>query len=156
MTDEDLFALCVWDEAADQPYEGKVAVARVILNRIAAHYESDGTIKGTVLAPNQFSGFWFDMVAGKYRKICFSLAEAEARAEKLLLKATQDTLTWRLCCTAANDAKVGSDFKGGPQYQALAAEPRTLMYANLSICSPYWALPQNRVAVIYQHSFFKA
>jgi hypothetical protein len=165
MTDADLLALCVWDEAADQPYEGKVAVARVVLNRMAALYESDGTPFGTIIGfqrPNgdlvsgQFSGFWFDMAAGKYRRVCFSLAEAQSRAEKLFIQAQTEPLVWADCQRAARDAQAGSGFTGGPQYQALAAEPRTLLYANLSISNPYWALPENRVAVIYAHTFFRA
>jgi spore germination cell wall hydrolase CwlJ-like protein len=46
-------------EAASEPYEGQVAVGRVIRNRMARKYSSDGTVIGTVLRPKQFS-MWDD------------------------------------------------------------------------------------------------
>jgi len=42
-------------EADGESFEGKVAVARVIRNRMAFRYSSNGTVAGTVLAPLQFS-----------------------------------------------------------------------------------------------------
>lgn len=49
--------LTIVQEASSEPFEGKVAVAEVIRNRMAARYQSDGTIVGTVLKPLQFSGW---------------------------------------------------------------------------------------------------
>jgi spore germination cell wall hydrolase CwlJ-like protein len=46
-------------EAASEPYEGQVAVANVIRNRMSRGYSSDGTVIGTVLRPKQFS-MWDD------------------------------------------------------------------------------------------------
>ena len=42
-------------EADGEPFAGKVAVARVIRNRMQFRYQSNGTVAGTVLAPLQFS-----------------------------------------------------------------------------------------------------
>lgn len=42
-------------EAEAEPFEGQVAVANVIRNRMLKRHFSDGTIAGTVLAPYQFS-----------------------------------------------------------------------------------------------------
>ncbi len=42
-------------EAEAEPFEGQVAVANVIRNRMLKRFFSDGTIAGTVLAPYQFS-----------------------------------------------------------------------------------------------------
>src|SRR5688572_10950774 len=44
-------------EAAREPYKGKVAVGRVIRNRMREKYHSDGTVAGTVLRAYQFSGW---------------------------------------------------------------------------------------------------
>lgn len=53
-------------EAGGEPYEGKVAVARVIRNRMRYRYTSDGTVAGTVLAPRQFS-LWNTSELGRIR-----------------------------------------------------------------------------------------
>ena len=50
-------AATIWQEARGEPYEGKLAVAEVIRNRMRARYASDGTVVGTVLRPRQFSGW---------------------------------------------------------------------------------------------------
>lgn len=155
MTDDDLLALCVWDEAAGEPYEGKVAVARVLLNRMAARFESDGTVAGTVLAKDQFSGFWFAMSAGKYTRVCWTPEEAHARAESYLWMATRQAI-WADCARAAADAAKGVAFAGGPEWAKLAAQPRALMYANMSICSPGWATADKLVARIFHHTFYRA
>ena len=47
----------IWQEAAGEPYEGKLAVAAVIRNRMKSKYQSDGTVEGTVLRDYQFSGW---------------------------------------------------------------------------------------------------
>ena len=49
--------LTVWQEARGESYEGKMAVAEVILRRTQQKYSSDGTIAGTCLQPLQFSGW---------------------------------------------------------------------------------------------------
>ena len=55
---DDLWAiLTIWQEARGESYEGKLAVARVIRNRMRLKYASDGTAAGTVLLPYQFSGW---------------------------------------------------------------------------------------------------
>ena len=48
-------ALTVYAEARGEPYEGKVAVARVIRNRVTQGWEKD--VAGVVLRPYQFSCF---------------------------------------------------------------------------------------------------
>ena len=49
--------LTVIQESLGEPYEGKLAVAEVIRNRMRRKYASDGTVIGTVLRPSQFSGW---------------------------------------------------------------------------------------------------
>lgn len=55
--DTALAAITIWQEARGEPYEGKLAVAEVIRNRMRERYASDGTVAGTVLRPRQFSGW---------------------------------------------------------------------------------------------------
>lgn len=58
LTDEDLevFALVVAAEALWEPYEGKLAVANVILNRLLGGRYGD-TVYDVVTAPGQFEGY---------------------------------------------------------------------------------------------------
>lgn len=154
MTDEDLYALCIWTEARGEMYEGKVAVARVIANRMALNYTSDGTVTGTVLAPNQFSAFWFSMVNGAYTRIASTREEADAVAEKLLTEALADH-TWASCEQAVIDGQIGSTFAWGPQGLKLNAQPRALLYDNMAISHPYWASPQTEICTIGHHTFFR-
>lgn len=66
-------------EAASEPYEGKLAVARVIRERMRLHYASDGTIAGTVLAPLQFS-MWNTHDRGRIR-VCKALSDHPGLAD---------------------------------------------------------------------------
>jgi len=52
--DETLAALTVYLEARGESFAGKMAVAAVIRNRMKMKYQSDGTIRGTVLRRSQF------------------------------------------------------------------------------------------------------
>lgn len=158
MNDDDLAATCIADEAANQPYEGKVSVGVVILNRMALKYQSDGTVTGTVLKKFQFSGFWFDMINGKYTQTSFSPADAEAKAEKLFAKFSAQPI-WNDCQRAWTDAcrwtnKEPLSFTPGPQFQKL--NTNTVLYLNPKISSAAWATPDKLDAVIYDHSFYHA
>lgn len=155
MTDADLQALNLFEEAANQPYEGMVAVQRVVCNRMAQRYESDGTAAGTVLKYDQFSWAYFEMVGGHYTRVCDTPDEAAARAESLL-SAAKATDTWIDCAGAVTDGQIGSFFQGGPQWRLLNAEPRTLLYVNLAVSNPAWATPDMHVAKIFAHDFYRA
>ena len=155
MTDADLYALCIWTEARGQPYEGQVAVARVIANRMAKGYFSDGTVSGTVLRYDQFSAFYFAMVNGRYTRIASDAAGAPAVAEELLTEALADH-TWASCEQAVIDGQIGSNFAWGPQGRKINANPMTLLYCNPAISQPDWAIPAKEVAVIYDHTFYEA
>lgn len=154
MTDADLYALCIEQEAGGEPYEGKVAVARVIANRTALHYSSDGTTAGTITWPNQFS--WLYFAGQPYVRVAWTVAEALARAEALL-PAAQASAVWADCQRAVADGAIGSAFTGGPQWDKLNAEPRTLLYLNPDIVHPLpsWASDEAMVAVIYHHTFYR-
>lgn len=151
-----LAALCIADEAAGEPFEGKVAVGRVIRNRMAGLYESDGTVEGTVLKKFQFSGFWFAMQGGKYKEIEFDQAGAEAQAQRLLVQFQQLTQTWADCVAAWAASADGAAFAGGPEYAKLLAQPKTYMYVNRDVCDPAWATAADQVCKIFHHTFYLA
>lgn len=157
--DDDLLTVCIADEAANQPYEGKVAVAIVIMNRIMNLYESDGTVQGTVLKRFQFSGFWFAMEAGKYTEIEFDQAGAMAEAQKLFAEFSDQPI-WPDCERALTDAHAWNNeqslsFTPGPAFAKLTRQ--TVLYYNPRICAaPAWATPDKLDAVIFQHSFYHA
>ena len=154
MTDDELMATCIADEAAGQPYEGKVAVGRVIRNRMALGYASDGTVAGTILRRFQFSGFWFAMQAGRYVEIAFDPAAAAAQAQTLYNEFSTQPI-WADCQRAVADSAPGSGFAGGPRFRQLTG--RTVLYFNPAICAaPAWATPDKLDAVIFQHSFYHA
>lgn len=152
MTEAELLGLCVWDEARGEPEQGKAAVARVVLNRAKARFESDGTIAGTVLAKDQFSGFWFDWSGGRYRRVCETRADAEARAEKLLADAMSAPEVWGRCLDAAARVQVGTF--AGPLYDRLG--DGAVNYADLAYCDPPWATADRLIVEIGRHSFFRA
>ncbi len=49
--------LTIYQEARGESYEGKIAVARVIRNRMARKWSGQGDVVDTVLWPFQFSGW---------------------------------------------------------------------------------------------------
>jgi len=158
MTDDELLATCIADEAAAEPYEGKVAVGIVLLNRMALRYESDGTAVGTVLKHFQFSGFWFSMVEGHYKQTQFDQAHAEAEAERLFTKFSTQPV-WADCVRALADARAwrasqALSFIPGPAFKGLTS--RTVLYLNPAISHTSWATPEKRDAIIFHHEFFHA
>jgi spore germination cell wall hydrolase CwlJ-like protein len=152
VTEDELLALCVWDEARGEPEEGRAAIARIVLNRMRARYRSDGTVEGTVLAYDQFSGFWFDWVEGAYRRVCGTLEEAKARALTLFAQAEGEDLVWALCRDAA--ARVRAGTCRGALYDRLTDD--VVLYCNLAISHPSWATPDKLAATIGRHSFYRA
>lgn len=148
MDDATIMALCVLSEAADQPLLGKQAVAQVILNRTRLKYQSDGTITGTVLAPNQFSGFWFAFISGKYTRVAWTHDDALHRAEAMLARAQHQAI-WDVCLDVGTEATQG-------EMRCPDGLQHALLYLNPSIVPhlPTWAAPANRLAAIGQHVFF--
>src|SRR5574337_170238 len=57
VSDDALAIVTIYQEAAGEPYAGKLAVAEVIRARMRRCYASDGTVAGTVLRAWQFSGW---------------------------------------------------------------------------------------------------
>lgn len=158
MTDDELLATCIADEAGGEPYEGKVAVAIVLFNRMAIPYESDGTATGTVLKHFQFSGFWFDMIDGKYTQVTATPEEAHARAivkfERYSAQAMWADCVRALADARSWDARTPMSFTPGPAFAGLT--PRTVLYLNPVISHTAWATPDKQDAAIYHHTFYHA
>jgi spore germination cell wall hydrolase CwlJ-like protein len=150
MDDATLLAVCIWSEAAGEPVAGKRAVAQVILNRMHGRYQSDGTVAGTILWPNQFSGFWFEMRDGRYTRVCWTREDAEQHAQGMLLRAQHQAI-WDICMDVAEEALNGSL----PDQPSL---DKALLYLNPAILPrlPAWASPDKQLCAIGAHTFYRA
>lgn len=130
ISEEALAVVTIMQEAAGEPYLGKLAVAEVIRNRMQRKYASDGTVAGTVLRPLQFSG-WNAKDPGRIRSV----------------RADSDDSVVRECIRAWNEARAGSNTVHG-----------AVLYYNPSIIkeTPDWAFTDSatEVAVVGQHHFF--
>ena len=122
--------ITVWHEAQGELYDGKVAVAEVILARTLRKYMSDGTVAGTVLWPVQFSGWNAHDASPNYRE----------RIEGAKLDG--DNPVVRDCIRAWAEAEAGSKFTKG-----------ALHYFNPKIVSPSWAKDATITAEIGNHRF---
>jgi len=125
ISDDPFGIICVYMEAEDQPYDGKLAVAEVILRRKTRKYMSDGSVAGTVLRKSQFSGF---NTEAKNRIRAFKLDTTDPNAND--------------CVRAWEEAKRGSEIV-----------PGVLHYYNPKLCSPPWAKDAKVVKVIGDHCF---
>ena len=119
--------ITVFQEAEGEPYDGKVAVAEVILRRTKRKYMSDGTVVGTCLRRLQFSG-WNSDAANRIRS----------------MKADTHDLVVHDCVRAWADAEAGSNLV-----------PECLHYLNPKVADPPWARGAEVVAVIGNHTFVK-
>ncbi|QUD88062.1 cell wall hydrolase [Phenylobacterium montanum] len=152
MDDASLLALCAFQEAAGEPDDGVAAIARVVLNRMARRYASDGAIAGTVLAPDQFSWTAFEMVGGRYRRVCHTPAEVAVRADGLLSKAQNFTSQWARVQRIIREVRAGAYV--GPEYDRLTDQ--VVLYLNPRLSQATWANPARHVCDIGRHSFYRA
>lgn len=136
-TSPDDFLLCyrwgllpnvVWAEARGESFEGKVAVAEVILERMRDPRWPDDP-EGVILQPWQFS--------------CFNQNDPNA---SLRPKPT-DRKGWyafQECCEAVAEAVGGSNLTKGSNH-----------YVNLSVARPLWYSPDKVTATIGAHTFLR-
>lgn len=160
----DWLACCIIDEAGNQVADGKAAVAQVIKNRMANRGKnSDGTIKGTVLAKDQFSGFYHDTVGGRYQRVCNDYSCAEKRGLAKIKKYRENTSRWNTAKEIGEKVMAGT-YAGGSGYETLKANKRAVMYLNYEATVKLnpngswrgWATSNKRVAKIGDHTFFLA
>lgn len=134
IADDAIAIVTILQEAEGEPFEGKLAVAEVILSRTRHRYNSDGTIMGTCLAPLQFSG-WNSKSTNRIRTM--RCCEADPMVAD--------------CVRAWNLATAGSSTVQGA---LLYYSPATLVA--LGVPAPDWASPlkSKQVATVGHHIFF--
>jgi spore germination cell wall hydrolase CwlJ-like protein len=133
LIEDDAWAIMtVWQEARGESYQGKLAVCRVIRNRMKFKYASDGTVTGTVLRPYQFSGWNTKDVNRLYAAM---IDTDDPSVEE---------------CAAAWDESLWLENDCGVGDAVLYFNPRAVDAA------PSWAKPEKRVAVIGAHEFYAA
>jgi len=166
MTDAELLALCVFEEAGREPDDGRAAVARVVLNRMKKRFGSDGTIRGTVLAHNQFSWVEYDFVTvhsgtgtrleshQEYQIVARTSDQILSRVSKLLIAAKGFPKTWARISEIV--AAVQAHNYSGPQYNFLTDD--VVYYVNPKILTkqPSWAISKRLVCSIGNHNFYRA
>jgi spore germination cell wall hydrolase CwlJ-like protein len=116
LTPDLLLALCLWSEAAREPRDGRIAVAKVVTNRMRDRYFSDGTVTGTVLAKDQFSGFWFSFNSlHGYHRVANTIGGAMQQADRMLSDVvskchpgSRAQLLWAKCQALARAAVSGT------------------------------------------------
>ncbi|WP_454061962.1 cell wall hydrolase [Candidatus Nitrospira salsa] len=124
LTDDRLAALTIYLEARGESFAGKLAVAAVIRNRMHAKYQSDGTVKGTVLKRLQFQPW--------------NHATPEDVRHRISESRMQDSLlAWRMV----------QDGRKIVQGALLFYNPRLVE-------TPRWATVSHKVASIGGHEFF--
>ncbi len=159
----DWLTCCVIDEAGNQSDEGKAAVAQVIKNRIACRFRSDGTVKGTVLARDQFSGFYHDTVNGRYRRVCNDLPCAERRGLQKIATYKRNTSRWNAVRALCERVMSGS-YSGSTAFNTLRSNRNATQYLNYAVTerlnpSPNaswrtWANRSKFACKIGDHSFY--
>jgi N-acetylmuramoyl-L-alanine amidase len=129
--DDALAIATIWQEARGEPYEGKLAVAAVIRNRMKKKYTSDGTVEGTVLADYQFSGWNTD--------------PHDSSREQSVRIDDQDPVV-RDCMQAWKESELIDPTHGAVLYFAPKGVKQT----------PKWAEPKKAklVSVINNHQFY--
>ncbi len=124
LSDEHLAALTIYLEARGESFAGKMAVAAVIRNRMEAQYQSDGSVKGTVLKRFQFQP-WNQ---AKPEDVRFTISPSRMRDSLLAWKMVQD----------------GREVVQGA----------LLFYNPRLVEAPRWATVSHKVASIGGHEFF--
>lgn len=153
MDDRTLLAVCIADEAGREPHVGKVAVGLVVMNRARLKFMSDGTIPGTVLRKDQFSGFYFEMGPQGYKRVASTLEQAQVRAVDKLTRYRANAAIWADCLMAADQARGRGLLREFPGFT-----PRTVNYYNPKVVKtpPAWATPDKLDTVIFNHTFYHA
>lgn len=151
MDDATALALNGFQEANLEPDDGFAAVCQVVLNRTARKFQSTGTIHGTIFWPNAFSWTAWQMVGGKYTKIAHTSQEIDARADDLLRRAMMYRDAWARATKIAGEVHAGT--YAGADFAKIT--PDTVLYVNLAISDPVWAIGSKLVCKIGHHSFYR-
>lgn len=159
-----LLALCVYEEAGGEIGDGQAAVARIVKNRIAKRFFSDGTMVGTVLAKDQFSWAWFAFVqkhtgnaaadknSRAYVRVSHTLSDAEQVAQDLQKRAVPSVLAH--CGSIATAVMLGR--YEGVMYDKLTDDAVSYLNPRILTALPKWATPDKLVCSIGHHDFYRA
>lgn len=159
--DIDWLTTCMMDEALNQKSsDAWAAVAQVVLNRRNSNYQGNpvnpswqGTIKGFVLARNAFSGFYFEMINGRYTRVASSFTQAETRGKQKMARYRRYS-QWNIFHNVAQQVVAGT-YNGSPSWR-LVKSRNSLLYLNPSISRTAWATPAKFIVKIESHAFYKA
>jgi len=128
ISDDTIAALNIWMEARGEAFEGKVAVAEVIRNRLKAGRWGKTVIQ-VVLSPYQFSGW---------------NTNDPNRIKALLLDDSDPK--YQECVRAWQTARSNTNFAKGAMF-----------YFNPKVVkAPAWATPQKFLTTIGNHKFYSA
>jgi len=122
--DDILAALTIYLEARGESFAGKMAVAAVIRNRMSHKYQSDGTVKGTVLRAKQFEPW----IRRTPEDLTFNPNNR---------KMQESLLAWNLVQDGRN-----------------VVDGAVLFYNPQLVRTPKWARVYQKVAKIGGHAFF--
>lgn len=127
--DEVWAAITIVQEAAGEPYEGKVAVGEVIRRRTESHFQSDGTVAGTVLHSYAFSGW----------------------------NTKPDFLRIRTAQLDDGDDVVQDALRAWRESESSLVVPDAYYYCNLGVlpAKPAWATEAALVRQVGRHTFFR-
>lgn len=152
MDDESLLTLCAFEEANLEPNDGIAAIVKVIQNRIRRKFFSDGTVRGTIFAKDQFSWTGWAMSNGRYVEVAGTPEQMLVRANTLLAKDSLYKIRWGKILTIVRAVLDGT--YSGPDFNKLTSD--TVLYLNPKISHTNWATPDKLVCEIGNHNFYKA
>jgi spore germination cell wall hydrolase CwlJ-like protein len=130
ISDDALAIVTIMQEAAGEPYEGMVGVGEVIRRRAERHFQSDGTVAGTVLRSYAFSGW----------------------------NSKPDFLRIRTVQLEDVDDRVPEAARAWRESAVSSVVPDAVYYCNLGVLEepPAWARPANFVRQVGNHSFYRS
>lgn len=123
--DLDILARTVWGEARGEPYDGQIAVAQVVLHRVASQHRRETTIAGAATEPYQFS-CWLPSDPNRVQLMTITLGDR----------------TFRVAYRAAIEAVDAADLVEGATH-----------YHTHEVL-PAWARGREPVAIIGRHRFY--
>lgn len=136
--DIDILARTLWGEARGEGFDGRVAVAWVIVNRVKAGRFGD-TISEVCLRPKQFS--------------CWN--EGDPNREKML-KLTPDDAVFAECIGIAGLVYAAFKGRGGALPSVLKDATLNSTHYCVSSLEPYWARGHVPVCNIGNHKFYNS
>ena len=130
--DLEILARTVWGEARSESFEGKVAVAAVVLNRVESKHRSETTVAGAATEPYQFS--------------CWNPNDPNS---VILRQITLDDEHFRESYIAALTAMNGEDPTNGATHYHTVKKPRWARS-----WPPRWAVGKTPSAILGDHVFY--